>query len=348
MEIGELSGLYRLSGKATDVFKLEADRIFGKVRRLNLTTVSGGGSWQDYLSRYRMTGQAADLDTATQKASEEAKRVIHNYPTGVPKMFFYSETSPKAFDYFEIFEETKNPLFLEAASVSFRNMMLQLRSQPMAPDSIITVNKGGVVKGWTPKQYKVNSYETMPGFNYDNHIPEQRIPAWRTSLVGLTPEAGGTYHKNGPVMLAHHAPYFLRLAALTSDSLLRDAAYNAVIGRYANFPGYYTTSLHTNIYQTPDYPLHDFMDMRYNNMFYNHVWPHIAILVDFLVSDAYRLSGGKVNFPSVYAPGYAYLVSKVYGHKPGEIFGHKNVKLLAPRQVGQNRRRGPEPSLRRG
>ena len=331
-EIGELSGLYDMTGKATKVFKQEAERIFGKPRKLNLTTVTGGGSWQDYLARYRMTGNHEYLDEAVEQAKQEADRVINRYPTDIPRMFFYTETSPKVFDYLELYEETKEPVFLKASSVSARNLLLQLRSNPMAPDSVITINKGGIVMGWTPKQYKPNSYESFPGFDYTNHIPEQEVPAWRTSLVGLSPESGGTYLKNGPIMLAHHAPFFLRLATLTGDSLLSDAAYNAVIGRYANFPGYYHTSLHTNIYQTPDYPLHDFMDMRYNNMFYNHVWPHIAMLVDFLISDAYRLSADKVNFPSAYAPGYAFLVSKVYGHEPGEIFGHKNVKPWLPAQ----------------
>jgi len=48
------------------------------------------------------------------------------------------------------------------------------------------------------------------------------------------------------------------------------------------------------------------------------------------VSDAYLKSGGKVSFPSAYAPGYAFLTSKVYGHIPGEIFGNKNITLWLP------------------
>ncbi len=330
VELGELASLYTLTGGSTKVFEIELDRIFGIERRLNLDTVTGGGSWQDYLARYRMTGEEEDLKTAVKLGRPDAEAVVNRYPTGFPKMFFYSETSPQSYDYLELYEESLEPIFLDAAMVSFRNMLLQMRSNPMAPDDTITVNEGGVVMGWTPKQYKVNSYESVPGFDYRNYVPEQKIPAWRTSLVGLTPESGGTYMKHGPVALAHHAPYMLRLSKLASDPLLKDAAYNAVIGRYANYPGYYHRSLDTNIYQRPDYPLHDFMDMRYNNMFYNHVWPHIALVLDFLVSDAYRVSDGEVDFPSVYAPGYAYLVSKVYGHSPGTIYGHKNVRLWLP------------------
>ena len=57
---------------------------------------------------------------------------------------------------------------------------------------------------------------------------------------------------------------------------------------------------------------------------------------DFLVSDAYYRSAGKIEFPSAYAPGYAILISKVYGHEPGEIFGNKDVNLWLPKNAIQS------------
>ncbi|HMR18234.1 MAG TPA: hypothetical protein PKA53_02945, partial [Sphingobacterium sp.] len=47
-------------------------------------------------------------------------------------------------------------------------------------------------------------------------------------------------------------------------------------------------------------------------------------------------SGGAVDFPGVYAPGYAYLTSKVYGNQPGTVFGNKNVRLWLPPAVIQS------------
>jgi hypothetical protein len=179
------------------------------------------------------------------------------------------------------------------------------------------------------KRYKINSHASLPGFNDTTILAEQQVPAWQTSLVGLPPEQPYTYG-NGPIMLTHHPAWFLKLAYLAKDSLLKTAAYNAILGRYAGFPGYYYTSLHTNVYQFANYAMHGYWDIRYNALFHNHIFPHITLLIDFLVSDAFYRSAGKVDFPAVYAPGYAYLSSKVYGSKMGTVFGNNNVRLWLP------------------
>jgi hypothetical protein len=190
----------------------------------------------------------------------------------------------------------------------------------MSPSGSITANVGGVVPG------VVFHWDPAP----PQKIAEEQVEAWRTSLVGLLPEAIDTYSRVGPVMLSHHAAWFLRLGKLTGDTLLIDAAANAVLGRYANFPGYYFTSLATTVYQQPDYPLHPYRDITYNAIFYNHIWPHIALVQDYLVAEAFAKSDGQVRFYSAYAPGYAFLTSKVYGQMGGEVFGDKGVQLWLP------------------
>src|SRR5690606_4128865 len=125
----------------------------------------------------------------------------------------------------------------------------------------------------------------------------------------------------------------LRLAKLTGDTLFKEAAYNAVLGRYANFPGYYVTSLHTNVYQQENYPLHPYLDVKYNAIFYNHIWPHIALIQDFLISDTYLRSDGSIDFPSAYSGGYAFLTSKVYGHLPGKVYNDEGVYPWIPKHA---------------
>lgn len=336
-EIGELAGLHQMTGGANDVFQKETDRIFGQPRKLNLITETGGGSWQDYLARYRISGDNSYLDEAVKLVDVYLNATLGKYPVDFTtsaglkdsQATFVTDYTLAWYDLIELYDETGEKRFLDAAITGANQMLLWMRSNPMAPDSVITANKGGRVKGVFPgRRYTAESYDWKE-FDTSTEIQEQEVPAWRTSLAGLLPEVPYTY-MYGPIMLAHHAPWMLRLAHLSGDHLFKDAAYNAVIGRYANFPGYYFTSLHTTIYQQPDYPLHPYMEIKYNAVFYNHIWPHIALLQDFLVSDAYMKSGGKVSFPSVYAPGYAFLTSKVYGHKPGEIFGNKNINLWLP------------------
>jgi hypothetical protein len=338
VDIGELVALNELTGGHTPAFSLEASRLFGKSRQLNMSTQTGGGSWQDYLARYRLYRNAADLQKAVEGAKEYLQQVYVNYS----RTFFDSpglrdkgagfttDYGYRIYDLFELFLETKDSLYLQAASTGAKQFLLWTRSNPAPPASNIVVNKNNKVKGIFPGR-RMSAVEGSPFVKMDETsiVPQQEIPAWQTSLNGLIPEAPNTY-AFGPVMLAHHAAWLLQLAHYTNDTLLRDAAYNAVIGRYANFPGYYFTSLHTNIYQHTDYPMRPFYGVKYNAIFYNHLWPHLALLVDFLVSDFNFRSKGKIHFPGTYAPGYAFLTSQVYGAKKGTVMGNANVQLWMP------------------
>ncbi len=336
VEVGELASLNEMLGGRSPVFREEAKRIYGRTRKLNLNTETGA-TWQDALAMHRLTGGAGYLERARTWADKEIAEQL----TSLPRDFetnpalrdkqaaFYNDYGPKWFDLFELYEVTKEKKYLDAAATSARQMLLWLRSNPMAPSGHITVNKGGRVEGVFSWRRTTATERTQ--IDSSTEAPEQRIPAWRTSLVGLSPEQGYTYAAGGPIMLSHHAAWMLRMARLTGEPLFADAAYNAVLGRYANFPGYYFTSLETDVYQRPEYPLHSYEDFKYNALFYNHIWPHIALVADFLVSDAWYRSKGEVDFPSAYAPGYAYLTSKVYGHKPGKVFGHEGVAPWLPK-----------------
>lgn len=336
VETGEIASLHEMLGRNCPVFLEEGKRVYGRPRKLNLNTETGA-TWQDALAMYRLTEGTGYLE----RARFGADRMLRDELESPPRDFettpalrdkqaaFYTDYGPRWFDLIELYETTKDKKYLDAAAAAARQMLLWLRSNPMAPSGLITVNKGGRVPGvfdWrrTTASERVQIDSRM-------EAPEQRIPAWRTSLVGLPPEQGYTYAVGGPIMLTHHAAWLLRLARLANEPLFADAAYNAVLGRYANFPGYYFTSLETDVYQRPDYPLRSYEDFKYNALFYNHIWPHIALVADFLVSDAWYRSGGEVDFPSAYAPGYAYLTSKVYGHRPGRVFGHEGISPWLPR-----------------
>ncbi len=344
VDIGELVALDELTGGNTPAFSLEANRVFGKSRQLNMNTQTGGGSWQDYLAKYRLYHQAADLQKAVTGANEYLKEVYTNYSHtffDTPGLRdkgagFTTDYGYRIYDLFELFLETKDQLYLRAAATGAKQFLLWTRSNPAPPSANIMVNAGNEVKGIFPGR-RMSALEGSPFVKMDETsiVSQLEIPAWQTSLNGLVPEAPNTY-AFGPVMLAHHAAWLLQLAHYTGDTLLRDAAYNAVIGRYANFPGYYFTSLHTDIYQRADYPMHPFYDVKYNAIFYNHVWPHLASLIDFMVSDFYYRSRGKIHFPGTYAPGYAFLTSQVYGAKKGIVMDNHNVQLWMPSHALQS------------
>jgi hypothetical protein len=339
VELGELTALHELTGGRDSVYARELARLFGHPRQLNLNTETGAASWQDFLARYRIGRDPSDLRAAREGADRLIADTIARYPADFTTnaglrdngAAFATDFTPPLYDLTELFEVTGERRYLDAALTAARQLLLWQRSNPMAPATIITANPGGLVPGVFPGRRHGTDKDFKP-YDTSTAIPEQRVEAWRTSLVGTLPEQPGTY-RWGPVMLAHHAAWLLRLSQLSGDPLLAEAANNAVIGRYANFPGYYFTSLETTVYQQPDYPLHSFFDVKYNAIFYNHIWPHIALIQDFLVSEAFAKSRGRVNFPSAYAPGYAFLTSKVYGHRAGEVFGDPGVRLWLPRRA---------------
>ncbi|WP_114751116.1 hypothetical protein [Pleomorphovibrio marinus] len=338
MELWEMASIHQLLGENNTALPKEMERLFGKSRQLNLQTEVSGASWKDYLARYLVNHGQEYLDTAILLADEYLDLTFHQYPTDFStnaglrdaQATFVNDYSSTWQELLELYELTQDQKYLDAAYEGAKQLSLWTRSTPFAPDNAITVNEGGKVEGIFPgRRFKPDSYEWQE-FDMTTRIQEQVVPAWHTSLVGLLPEQPGTY-VYGPIMLFHQAGAMLRLAHLKNDKTLRNIAYNGILGRYNNFPGYYFTSFFTNVYQQTNYPLHPYLDIRYNAVFYNHLWPHVALIQDFLVSDAYYRSGGKIDFPSLFSPGYAFLSNKVYGHAPGNIHDHENVSLWLPK-----------------
>jgi hypothetical protein len=163
--------------------------------------------------------------------------------------------------------------------------------------------------------------------------PEERVPAWRLSEIGLTPESSGTMSGHRAIFMANYAPWMLRLAALTGDQLLHDVARSAVVGRYRNFPGYHINTARTTIYEQAGYPLRPHRELSVNSFHYNHIWPHLSLLLDYLVTDAFARSKGAIDFPSRFIEGYAYLQNKFYGDRPGKFFDRTDATLWLPRRL---------------
>jgi hypothetical protein len=331
-EISELAALNLFSQGRSEVFRHYAETLLDKPRTLNLEVVSAGASWQSLLALYRLTGEAKYLTRAQAGADRHiAERVAKpfsdfsqiNPQTGHE---FWVDYTPKWIDLLELYEETKERRYLDAAAVGARLYANYVWLQPRIPDGNYTVNKGGkvIVAGYFP------NLKSTP---QPMEAPEQSVPAWRVSQVGLTPEASSTYTINPAVLLTHYAAHFLRIAYYTGDTFFRDIARSAVVGRYANFPGYDINGEYTTVYERPDYPLHSWEQLTYNNIYYNHVWPHIALVTDYLLTDVFTRSQGRIEFPPRYAEGYAYLKSKVYGDRAGKFYGDGNVRLWMPAKL---------------
>ena len=239
-----------------------------------------------------------------------------------PGSFFWNSFVPDFFALLTLFEATGETRYRDAARESALRFTQFIWLCPTIPTENITVNQGGKapVYSYLAKRTK----GPMP-------VPEETVPAWRLSEIGLTAEASGTSTGHRGIFLTCFAPWLLRIAALTGDTFLHDLARAAIVGRYASFPGYHMNTARTTVYEKPDYPLHPFEALSYNSFHFNHGWPHIALVLDYLISEVETRTRGAIRFPARYAEGYAYLKNRIYGDRPGEWKGEKDVWLWMPR-----------------
>ena len=318
--VSELAGLYDLTGH-TSSFLLDwtEDKFYryaAPEKRQH-----GRGLWNDCLELYRATGDKAYLDWAVRGGNFYVKNNIDTPRTGLKSEFFWITYAPKYISLLELYEETHDPVYLEAAHKAARYYAMFVWMCPEIPADSILVNKDGKA----PWYWYLKS-RGIP----QQSAPEETVEAWRLSEIGLTAESSTTGIGHRAVFMAHHAPYFLRIAHYTGDTFLRDIARSAVVGRYRNFPGYHINTERNTAYEQIDFPMHWHNEISATSFHYNHPFPHISILIDYLVTDAFDKSDEKIAFPSKHIEGYGYLQNKFYGHAPGRFYGDKNVWLWMP------------------
>lgn len=325
----ELVTLYDVFNRSNPVFLTIAEKMYGTDRTLNLDVVEKGDSWKNPLALYKATGEKAYLDKAMAGADAYLDRRVDYLQTDFNDpdaggLFFWTGYAPRWIDLIELYEQTGEKRYLKAAQTGARRFAMFVWMCPAIPDQDILVNKGG----------KAPLYWYLKGKGHNQmYCPEEEVPAWRLSEIGLTPESSGTCNGHRAIFMANYAPWMLRLGYYANDRFLSDIARSAVIGRYRNFPGYHINTARTTIYEKADYPLRDHKELSVNSFHYNHIFPMMSMLFDYMVTDVFVRSQGQVAFPSQFIEGYAYLQNKFYGHKPGEWYGLKDVYLWMPQGI---------------
>jgi len=284
-------------------------------------------AWVQQLALYHSLGDPELLKQARAGADAYIAKRITQLATDFDaseggNFFFWTSYSPLWINLLDLYEVTKDQRYLDAAHKGSREFTQYVMMSPRIPEGDVTVNPGGKAPQYATLLKK--TIGAMP-------VPEESVPAWRLSEIGLTAESSSTIISHRAIFMANFAPWMMRLSELSGDQFLHDVARSAIVGRYQNFPGYHMNTERTTVYEKADYPYHSHNELSYNSFHYNHVWPLITLLTDYLVNDVFAKSKGQIDFPGRYSQGYGYLQSRIYGDKPGEFYGEKNLQLWLPR-----------------
>lgn len=313
----ELVSLYSLTNKCMPYLKDWADKKY---------TAESAMPWHVSMVAYQTLHDKKYLDRAEQGAEQYIKEKVDVLSSSLSTEFFWSSFAPSFMSLYEMYETTGNKLYLNAARKAAYYYSMFIWFSPKIPQANIVVNQGG----------KAPLYWYLASKGHKQmYLPEEIVPAWRTSEIGLLPESSTTSIGHRGVFMAHHAPFMMRIAANSNDSFMRNIARSAIIGRYTNFPGYHINTARTTVYEKPDYPYKNHLELSYNSFHYNHVYPNISLLLDYLISDVYDRSDRNINFPSFFIEGYAYLMDKFYGHEPGQFYNYHDVNLWMPKSLVQ-------------
>lgn len=285
------------------------------------------------LAGYLLTRDPAYLAEATTTALRYiADEIDTAYTTNVSESSFGYRYSKGWTELLVLYELTRDERFLAGAHREVRRFVTQTEVRPV-PDTTITVPIPPV--GDSQFQWPTPP-GALPDYPRDEVTPET-VPAWYVSTSGLTFEQLSTFKLGtsatenpggGFVFNPCWVPFLLRLAHYTNDSLLNDIAHNMVVGRFTNYPGYYSRQFHVDQLK-PDYPLQG--PPGITGVYFHHAPGQLGLAIDYLISEQFVRSGGAISFPSVFESNYVYFKYSVYGHEPGTFYGEDGVWPYFPK-----------------
>ena len=292
--------------------------------------------WSDLLAAHRhhpnpellrQIRAEADAFIATQFHGRSREPVSFE---GFYNISFY----PYWWDLLELYDLTREPRYLAAAEEGGFHTIAGLWSHPMFPPGEIEIHPSSsepTIHGiWWKDGAKYRlGWPRTPG-----DTPNHHVPAWQVSHIGLGLEQPSTYAGAGTtamnnILLSSWAPHLLRLYAATGRRIYETYARNTIIGRFANYPGYYY-HLFSDLMQDPRYP---YRGPDVSNLYYHHIPVHLGFTLDYLVTQASLLSGGKVHFPFAVQQNYAWFSFHVYGMERGTVFGDPESVLWLQREI---------------
>ena len=292
-------------------------------------------TWADDLAAFRLTKADKWLVKATIGANHELQTALYNNPSKpiLPWMFYHAQAYPQWFDLLDLYDVCKDKALLAASAYAAHFTIAGIRTYPPVGNDTILIHQGGKYVGnanvfWKKdKPYKLG-YPRKTG-----DVSEKKVAQHTLSPVGLGFEQPMTFfNREGNInhtFMSTWAPSLLRLSGLCGNSLFETYARNAVIGRFASYPGYYAAG-YTDLPLDSVYP---YKGPDVTSLYYHHIPSHLSFVLDYLLTEATQRSKGAIGFPYGKQEGFVWFNNRVYGGEKGYILNDRDAQLYMPQDM---------------
>ncbi len=291
--------------------------------------------WSELLAAYRYEPSDSLLAEIRRQADDFIEQQLHGaHREPISFMAFYNISFyPYWWDLIDLYELTGEERYLRAAEEGAIHTVAGLWSHPRFRDGSITVHPDGQYEGTATIWWKGDDRYRLGYPRQANDTPTRDVPAWQVSQIGLGLEQPCTFftpqknHRH--ILMSVWSPHLLRVFQHSGRELFRTYARNSIIGRFANYNGYYLTG-YTDVVNDPQYA---YRGPDITSLYYHHIPPQLAFTLDYLVAQAWSRSGRRIQFPWAKQQNYAWFTNRVYGAQPGEIYGEPGASLWLDRQA---------------
>jgi len=291
-------------------------------------TSGNAPSWSDHVWMYRYTGNTAYLDQAKAAADQYLQTVVYAAPKTLPdySSFIYISYYPNLNALLDLYEISGEQRYLDGAAAAARVLMTTLRTFPV-PEGDIAIDADAIrERGFLDGAHFWWKGEVSDRLGHPERLADLQdmtVPAWMPSPVGLGVEQASTFMgtDSGFITMSNWAPDLMRLAEMTGDDTFEMYARNAVLGRGANYPGYYQNQYMMH-QKTADFP---YVGPDLTSIYYHHIPVYYGLLTDYLLAQAWNWSDGRIGFPFLRQQGYAYFNNRKFGSEPGTFFGETDM-----------------------
>jgi hypothetical protein len=300
---------------------------------------SGIPAWSEMLAAYRLDPTPEHLQSVQQACDVFLKKDVYGQKTKNIDLLAFANISfyPYWWDLLDLYECTQDKKYLDAAEYCAFLTLSQTASFPLPGDGNTAVNLKDVFSNPYRMWWKNDIQYRLGWPPTDQTLPQREAPQWAVSRVGLGLEAPQTYYNTGDesggrdILIESWAANLLRLYGHSGNPIYRTYARNAIIGRFANYPGYYIHG-YTDLLRDPSYP---YKGPDITDIYYHHIPCQLAMVVDYLVTEAWVRSKGEISFPWSKQQGYGWFSNRVYGDAPGTIYGQNGMSLWLDRQAAK-------------